>query len=65
MCASFEPQTRIPSSDPKENSMKSLLSALLLAATLLSLSACNTVAGMGKDLKAGGQAISNAADQAK
>ncbi|OIQ79080.1 entericidin B membrane lipoprotein [mine drainage metagenome] len=45
--------------------MKSLLSALLLAATLLSLSACNTVAGMGKDLKAGGQAISNAADQAK
>ncbi|OYV34360.1 MAG: entericidin [Thiomonas sp. 20-64-5] len=45
--------------------MKSLLSLLLLAATLLSLTACNTVAGVGKDLKAGGQAITNAADQAK
>jgi len=45
--------------------MKPLLSALLIAAALLSLSACNTVAGMGQDLKAGGQAITNAADQAK
>jgi predicted small secreted protein len=45
--------------------MKPLLSVLLLVATLLSLSACNTVAGMGKDLKAGGQAITNAAEQAK
>jgi predicted small secreted protein len=45
--------------------MKPLLSVLLIAAALLSLSACNTVAGMGQDLKAGGQAITNAADQAK
>jgi predicted small secreted protein len=45
--------------------MKTLLSIVLLAATLMGLSACNTVAGMGKDLKAGGQAITNAAEQAK
>ncbi|WP_449370065.1 entericidin A/B family lipoprotein [Thiomonas sp.] len=45
--------------------MKPLLSFLLLAAALLSLSACNTVAGVGQDLKAGGQAITNAADKSK
>lgn len=49
----------------QEIEMKPLLSLLLLAATLLSLTACNTVAGMGQDLKAGGQAITNAADKSK
>jgi len=39
---------------------------VLLAASLTALSmiaSCNTVAGIGKDLQAGGQAISNASDE--
>ena len=44
--------------------MKTLISMLLLAVATLSLTACNTVAGVGQDLKAGGQAITNAADKA-
>jgi predicted small secreted protein len=61
MCANSDPFTRVF----QEIEMKPLLSILLLAATLLSLSACNTVAGVGQDLKAGGQAITNAADKSK
>jgi predicted small secreted protein len=39
----------------------------LLAATAIAsmLSACNTVEGAGKDVKATGQAVENAADKAK
>ncbi|WP_298289463.1 entericidin A/B family lipoprotein [Thiomonas sp.] len=44
---------------------KTVLSLLLMALAALSLSACNTVAGVGQDLKAGGQAITNAAEKAK
>jgi len=51
--------------DFKEIVMKPLLSLLLLAVAVLSLSACNTIAGMGQDLKAGGQAMTNAAEKAK
>ncbi|MCC7006819.1 MAG: entericidin A/B family lipoprotein [Ottowia sp.] len=38
---------------------KSFLSLAMLVATLL-LSACNTVSGVGKDIKAGGQAVEDA-----
>jgi entericidin B len=42
------------------------LAALALIAGLAAASAgCNTVAGVGKDMKAGGQAIENAADKSK
>lgn len=33
----------------------------LLITTALIMTACNTVAGVGQDVKAGGQAVSNAA----
>lgn len=35
---------------------------LALIAALVTLSACNTVEGVGQDIKAGGQAIENAAN---
>jgi entericidin B len=41
------------------------LSALLAAALLATLCGCNTVEGAGKDVKATGQAVENAADKAK
>lgn len=43
-------------------------SALILAAaaaTAMALSACNTVEGAGKDVKAAGQAVSDTANDAK
>ncbi|VWX36094.1 entericidin A/B family lipoprotein [Limnobacter sp. 130] len=42
-----------------------IVSALLLALSALSLSACNTIEGMGKDIKAGGEAIERTADENK
>jgi len=44
--------------------MKALLIALL-GMSVLSLTACNTVEGAGKDVKASGQAIENTAKDAK
>jgi entericidin B len=44
--------------------MKAILMALIGVA-VLALSACNTVEGAGKDVKAGGQAVENAAKDAK
>lgn len=44
--------------------MKALIIALL-GLFAVSLSGCNTVAGAGKDVKATGQAVENAAEQAK
>jgi len=44
--------------------MKALLIALL-GLSVASLSACNTVEGAGKDVKATGQAIENTAKEAK
>lgn len=41
---------------------KTLLIAL---AGLAFLAGCNTVSGVGKDVKAGGQAVSNTAEKAK
>ena len=41
------------------------LSAFLAAAFLATLCGCNTVEGAGKDVKATGQAVENAADKAK
>jgi predicted small secreted protein len=40
--------------------MKSLLLALF---TTLAVAACNTVEGAGRDISAGGRAISNAAEE--
>ena len=44
--------------------MKAIMLALI-GFWVLSLSACNTVEGAGKDVKAGGQAVENAAKDAK
>ena len=48
----------------ERNPMKALM-AVLLGLSVLSLTACNTVAGAGKDVKATGQAVEKAADEAK
>jgi predicted small secreted protein len=42
-------------------SLKSLVSAALVSVAVLSLSGCNTVQGMGRDIERGGQAIEKAA----
>ena len=39
--------------------------ALLIAASFVLLAGCNTVEGAGKDVKATGQAVENAADKSK
>ena len=44
--------------------MRAILLALI-SFSALSLSACNTMEGAGKDVKAGGQAVENAAKDAK
>jgi entericidin B len=44
--------------------MKALMIALL-GLSVISLSACNTVEGAGKDVKATGQAVENAAKDSK
>ena len=44
--------------------MKAIMLALV-GCWVLSLSACNTVEGAGKDVKASGQAVENAAKDAK
>jgi predicted small secreted protein len=45
--------------------LKKLLSLLALVGFAAGLAACNTVEGAGKDIKAAGQGIENAADKAK
>ena len=44
--------------------MKAILMALV-GVSVLALSACNTVEGAGKDVKASGQAVENAAKDSK
>ena len=44
--------------------MKAIMLALI-GLSVLSLSACNTVEGAGKDVKASGQAVENAAKDSK
>ncbi len=41
------------------------LIALLVVAATAALAGCNTMAGAGQDLSAGGHAITNSAEQAK
>ena len=38
---------------------------LLVATAITFLAGCNTVSGVGKDIKAGGSAVSGAAEEAK
>ncbi len=45
--------------------LKKMIGLLALSGFALGLAACNTVEGMGKDTKAAGQAVENAADKAK
>ena len=45
--------------------LKKLVALAALAGIVVGLSACNTVAGAGKDVAATGTAIENAADKAK
>jgi entericidin B len=45
--------------------LKRLLALAMLAGFVVSLTACNTVEGAGKDVKATGQAIENAAEKRK
>ncbi|MFP6559583.1 entericidin A/B family lipoprotein [Paraburkholderia sp. B3] len=45
--------------------MKRLIALVLVAASVGALAACNTVAGAGEDMSAGGHAITNSAEQAK
>lgn len=44
--------------------MKKIM-AVIMGVCLLSLAGCNTFSGAGKDIKAGGNAISNAAENTK
>ena len=44
--------------------MKKIIALSLLAAAL-AVSACNTVAGVGRDVQAAGSAVAGAADEAK
>ena len=45
--------------------LKKLAALVVLAGLVVGVSACNTVDGAGKDVKATGQAIENTADKAK
>ncbi len=45
--------------------MKTLLLGILAALSFSMLTACNTVEGAGKDVKATGSAVEHAADDAK
>lgn len=42
-----------------------LFSIVIMAAFVLALSACNTIEGMGKDIKQAGNGIEKAADRSK
>ena len=41
--------------------MKKIVSLLVIVTSVLALSACNTVQGVGRDIERGGQAIERAA----
>ena len=41
------------------------LASAVIAASIVFIAGCNTVEGAGKDVKATGQAVENAADKAK
>ena len=45
--------------------LNKLAALAILAGFVAGIAGCNTVEGAGKDIKAGGQAIENAADKSK
>ncbi|MBE7522502.1 MAG: entericidin A/B family lipoprotein [Burkholderiales bacterium] len=45
--------------------MERIVSLVALALFVLTLAGCNTMAGIGKDVKAGGQALETAAEKSK
>lgn len=45
--------------------MKKILAAMIAIAALPTLAACNTIEGIGKDVKAGGQAVEEVARDTK
>lgn len=45
--------------------MKKIIATLTMLMVVGSLSACNTIAGVGKDVRAGGSAIEHTANDAK
>ena len=45
--------------------MKRLIALFLVTASMAALSACNTMAGAGEDVSAGGHALTNSAEKAK
>lgn len=45
--------------------MKRLIALFLVTASIAGLSACNTIAGAGEDVSAGGHAVTNTAEKAK
>ncbi len=52
--------------DTVENTlMKRLIALFLVTASIAGLSACNTIAGAGEDVSAGGHAVTNSAEKAK
>jgi len=44
---------------------RTFIKVLALMASIAGLSACNTIEGLGKDIKSAGQSIENAADRKK
>ena len=54
----------IPTTQPKDAEMKTLI-ALITTIALGALAGCNTIEGAGQDVKATGQAVEKAANQAK
>ena len=54
----------IATTHPKDAEMKTLI-ALITAIALGALAGCNTIEGAGQDVKATGQAVEKAANQAK
>jgi predicted small secreted protein len=57
--------TRVDIHDDGDIMLKRFAALAVLAGMLVGVSACNTVEGAGKDVKATGQAIENAADKSK
>ena len=49
----------------KENIMTKFFAITLAALSLLSLTACNTMEGLGEDIKKGGEKLENAAKKNK
>ena len=59
-----EPSTRA-TAETEELSMKRIVMTIALTATAFAISACNTVAGAGKDVSSAGNAVSKTANDSK